>query len=878
MSYSGLQPPKWPVRLLRFLLKGKYVEEIEGDMEEIFYATAEEESPAVARRMYYWELLRLLRPILLRRFKSSFHFNTIAMFKNYLFIAWRNLIKKKGYSAVNIFGLALGMACCILIFMYVSYERSFDTYHTKGDRIYRVIHGASDATADTYWVWGNAPIGQALKDNFPEIDKVVQFSGRADLLLTNGDITHQEEGVFFMDSTAFDVFSWKLLKGDPRTALSAPYSIVITESTARKYFGNEDPLGKSLKGSNSAGRAEAGDYLITGVMEDVPANSHFKFNALLSMSTFRKSRADIFSEWGYVDFYTYFLANDQFNLSAFEAKIPEFIKRQMKNPDSKYHVLVEPLNAMYLGTIAQRQPGETGSIANLYIFSVIGLFVLTIAMVNFMNLSTARSMERSKEVGVRKSIGAARAHLVFQFLGESFVIVGFSLIVSIVIVALALPSMNNITGRPMELMHFVTIRNATLLIAGAILIGFVAGSYPSFVLSSFNPVAVLKRANISNKGGVFLRKGLVIFQFSLSIALIASTMVVSMQMSHILNKQLGFDKEQMLILDYNYDDAVNAKREVLKNELEALPEVSSVAFSRSVPGSYFPNAWTEIVSPEGEMKGMAQPIFQVGMDFINHYELELVAGRSYSRDFPSDTIGGLVLNEAAARQYGYANPADIVGKKYKQWGREGEVIGVLKDFNYVSLHNGIEPLTLPLEPFACRYVSVKIKSDNMNASIEDVQRVWSQLAPHRPFLYSFLDDDFDRQYQKDFNFRSLFSIFSSLAIFIACLGLFGLATYTAELRTKEIGIRKVLGASVNSIVGLLSKDFLVLIVVAIIVATPAAWYAMNRWLEGFAYRMNIQFWIFIVAGLSAILIAALTISFQAIKAAKGNPVNSLRSE
>ncbi len=533
---------------------------------------------------------------------------------------------------------------------------------------------------------------------------------------------------------------------------------------------------------------------------------------------------------------------------------------------------------MYLGTVAQRQPGETGSIANLYIFSVIGLFVLTIAMVNFMNLSTARSMERSKEVGVRKSIGAARSHLVFQFLGESFVIVGFSMLMAVIFVALALPSMNNITGRPMELMHFVTPLNIALLIAVTILIGLIAGSYPSFVLSSFNPVSVLKRSIITNKTGVFLRKGLVVFQFSLSIALIASTIVVAMQMSHILNKQLGFDKEQMLILDYNYDEDVNRKREVFKNELEKLPEVSSVAFSRSVPGSYFPNAWTEIISPEGQMKGMAQPIFQVGMDFINHYDLKLAAGRSYSRDFPSDTIGGLVINEAAARQYGYSNPADIVGKKYSQWGREGEIIGVVKDFNYISLHNTIEPLTLPLEPFACRYVSVKVKSADMTAAIEDVRKVWSQLAPHRPFLYSFLDDDFDRQYQKDFNFRSLFSIFSSLAILIACLGLFGLATYTAELRTKEIGIRKVLGASVNSIVGLLSKEFIILIFVAIIIATPAAWYAMDRWLEGFAYRMTIQFWVFVLAGLAAVLIAALTISFQAIKAARGNPVNSLRSE
>jgi putative ABC transport system permease protein len=872
---SKLRPPQWPARILRFLLKRQYREEIEGDMEEIFFLTAEAQSPAVARRVYYREMVRLLRPILLRNFKSTPR-TPFVMYKNYFIVAWRNLLKKKGYSAINILGLALGIACCLLITMYVDYEWSFDTYHAKGDRIYRVIHGSTDN--DNAWVWGNAPIGQALHDNFPEIDKIAQFSGRSDILLTHGETAFQEEGVFFMDSTAFDIFSWRLLKGNPKTALAAPFSIVLTESTARKYFGDEDPLGKSLKGSGSPGRSDAGDYLVTGVMEDVPANSHFRFNALLSMSTFRKSRPDIFTEWGYVDFYTYFLVNDKFDRAKFVAKLPGFIKRQFKDPDSKYTIAIEPLKKMYLGTTAERQPGETGSIANLYIFSVIGLFILVIAIINFMNLSTARSMERSKEVGIRKSIGAERRNLVGQFLGESAIIVILSMIVAIGVVALGLPGMNNITGRALDLKHFITPQNIAVLLLATIAIGMVAGSYPAFALSSFSPATVLKGMGKTGKTGVALRKGLVVFQFSLSIALIAGTIIVYFQMNHILNKNLGFDKEQMLILDYNYDQQVNDKREALKTEMEAIPGILSSAYSRSVPGSYFPNAYTEVMTPEGTMKGMGQPIFQVGVDFVNHYGLKMMAGRSYSREHPSDTVGGLVLNEAAARQYGYANPADILGKKYKQWGREGEVIGVVKDFNFTSLHRNIEPLTLPYEPYASRYMSLKVKSENIPALIEEVHQVWTKLAPHRPFLYSFLDDDFNQQYQKDFNFKKLFSSFSSLAIFIACLGLLGLATYTAELRTKEIGIRKVLGANINSIVALLSKEFIVLIVVAMLIATPVAWYAMNRWLESFAYHVEIHFWIFILAGLVAIAIAALTISFQAIKAARNNPVNSLRSE
>jgi putative ABC transport system permease protein len=369
-----------------------------------------------------------------------------------------------------------------------------------------------------------------------------------------------------------------------------------------------------------------------------------------------------------------------------------------------------------------------------------------------------------------------------------------------------------------------------------------------------------------------------VFQFSLSIALIAGTIIVYSQMNHLLDKDLGFDSEQMLVLDYNYDEIVNSKSEVLKSELGRNPSILSVAFSRSVPGSYFPHAGTEIEMPDGEMKMMGQPIFQVGMDFITHFDLDLVAGRTYSREHPTDSSQALIMNEAAARQYGYTNAKDVVGKKFRQWGREGLVIGVVKDFNYTSLHRNIEPLTLPFEPYASRYLSVKIKSEDIAQTIESIKKAWTNVVPHRPFLYSFLDDDFNRQYKSEFMFRKLFTTFSCLAIFIACLGLLGLATYTAAQRTKEIGIRKVLGADLGNIVQLLSKDFIKLVAIAIIIATPISWYVMEKWLEGFAYKMEIDLWIFVLAGCIALLIAVLTISYQSIKSALMNPVSSLRSE
>jgi len=877
-------PPKWPLKVLQFFLKKEYLEEIEGDMEEIFLNNVEQLSLRKAKRIYTWEMLRLLRPILLKNLKQPSTFNQYAMFKNYYKIAWRNLLKKKAYSIINIFGLGLGIACCFLIFMFVQDELSYDNYHEKGNRIYRVTHGSKSADskrqakAYPFWVWGNAPIGPALSHDFPEIDKVVQFSGRSDILLSYGDKTYQEDGVFFMDSTAFDIFSWPLLQGDPKTALIAPYSIVLTESTARKYFGDKDPLGKSLKGSESAGRSNAGDYTVTGIMKDVPSNSHFRFNALLSMSTFKKSRPDIFNMWGYVDFYTYFLVKEQFNESTFKKKIPAFLLRQQDDPKSTYTIVIEPLKDVYLRTSAERQPGETGSLPNIYVFSIIGIFILVIAMINFMNLSTARSMERGKEVGIRKSIGADRGSLIFQFLGESLMIVFLSMIVAIIIISIALPNMNNLTGKEFVIQHFINWRTISFVTGAMLLIGLAAGSYPALVLSGFRPALVLKGITKSNTGGVNLRRGLVVFQFSLSIALIAGTIIVYSQMKQLLDKNLGFDKERMLVLDYNYDGAVNAKSEVLKTEMESNPSVLSAAFSRSVPGSYFPNAGTEIQTADGEMKMMGQPIFQVGMDFITHFGLTLVAGRSYSREHPSDSTHALVLNEAAAKQYGYTNPADIIGKKFSQWGKTGEVIGVVKDFNYVSLHRNIEPLTLPLEPYASRYLTLKIKSENITETIQEVKQIWSRLAPHRPFLYSFLDDDFNRQYHSDFIFRKLFTAFACLAILIACLGLLGLATYTAEQRTKEIGIRKVLGADMRNIVVLLSNDFIKLVLVSIIIATPVSWYAMNQWLQGFAYRMEIGPWIFIFAGLIALSIAVFTISYQSVKAALMNPASSLKSE
>lgn len=809
------------------------------------------------------------------------------MLKNYLKIAWRALLKSKGYATINILGLSIGLACCLLIGLYIQDELSYDQYHTKKNRIYRVLHGHGESGTTgstenapkgsyTYQVWGNAPVGKALKADFPEVQEVVQFSGKSSILLRTGERAFQEDNVFFADSNVLNVFNWKLLAGNPETALTAPYSALLTESTAKKYFGVENPIGKTLEGAG--GRANPGTYTVTGILADIPSNSHFTFDALMSMSSFKQSWAMPFEEWGYVDFYTYFVVPEDFDVNTLSAKIPTFLSRHHANDDGRYNIAFEPLLGAYLHSTAERQPGVTGNLTNLYIFGVIGAFILFIACINFMNLATARSMERAKEVGVRKVVGANRGILIRQFMIESLLMILIAAGLAFLVVWVLLPLTNNFTGKHFEFLRLFNWRTLAIYLPVVLVTGLVAGSYPALVLSGFRPITILRGAFRTSPKGIALRRGLVVFQFSLSIALIAGTVIVISQLSHLQHKNLGFRQDKMLVIDFNHDDQVTAKLDAIKQSFLQEKEVLSVSASRSVPGSYFPNAGTQIESPSGNLLVESPALFEVDVDFIPHFGIEMAAGRPYSRDFPADTTKSLVINEAAAKLYGYHNPQDIIGKHFSQWGKEGTVIGVTKDFNYLSLHKHVEPLALRLEPQSSRFITLRIQSENLSATLTKLGEIWTKLAPHRPYLYSFLDDSFNRQYEADERFRNLFSVFASLAILIACLGLLGLATYTAQQRTKEIGVRKVLGASVGNIVKLLSTDFVKLVLVAGIIASPIAWWVMNQWLENFAYRMEIHWWIFAGAALIGIIIALLTVSFQTIKAALANPVDSLRNE
>jgi putative ABC transport system permease protein len=803
------------------------------------------------------------------------------MVRHFFQTAWRNLLKRKFYSLINITGLAIGMASCILITIYIHHELSYDQYHTNRNRIYRVLQtfrtvqpGESlppPAPGD-FWVWGCAPVGPALQADFPQIEKVVRFMSPVSILLQRGDKRFQQENLLFMDSTAFDLFSWKMVQGDPHTALTAPNSIVLTRTVARKLFGGENPVGKTLLADNQL------NLVVSGVMEDVPSNSQFSFNGLISMSTARNQRSDIFNMWGYVDFYTYLLLKEKTSIEPLEKQAASFLKRH-NSQDKGYAIAFEKMTDAYLHSAAIRQPGPTGSMLNVYLFSCIGIFIMLIACINFMNLSTARSLERAKEVGVRKVLGVRHSSLMWQFLFESVLLSLAALAIAILLANACVPLVGKLSGKEFSDTHFLTPLRIAYMLVFAVSVGVLAGIYPAWFLSAFRPVSVLKGKFNPGSEGISLRKSMVVFQFSLSIALIAATAIVYTQMRFVDRHDLGFQKDQMVILNFEGDGKVEEQIEFVKKAIASQPGVVSVSASRAVPGEFLPNATTQMQGPGRQMVTQIPFIYEIDFDFIPTYRIPLVAGRAYERSYRTDSAQSMVINEAAARLFGYANPADAVGKKFDQWGRTGTVIGVVKDFNFRSLHQAVEPLTLRYGyPDVLNRISVSIKGENIAATIDHLKKTWERVAPQRPFLFHFLDESFGAQYEADRHFGQLFSLFSLLAIGIACLGLFGLSTFMAQQRVKEIGIRKVLGSSVMGIVLLLSKDFIKLILIAVTVAIPICWWTMNKWLEGFAYRITIGPVIFVEAGMIALAIALGTISWQSFKAAMANPVRSLRNE
>jgi putative ABC transport system permease protein len=789
-----------------------------------------------------------------------------AMFKNYLTIALRILRRNKVIAFINIAGLAVGMVCAALILLFVRHELSYDQYHLNKKSIYRLVTGvqgaAYQAIAKVPGAWGIA-----AERDLPEVRNAARFVFFNETLVSRGEKRFYETGGFYADSSVFEVFSFPLIKGNPKTALRRPNTIVVTKDFAERYFGEEDALGQTLTFDAQ------NEFQITGVLSNVPSNSHFTFDFLVSMATYSNPRRD---DWQWNQYYTYLLLNDGASPEAVAAKFPALLRTHIDEKlAADYAPSLQPLTDIHLHSNLFREMQTNSDITYVYMVSAVGFFILLIACINFMNLTTARATTRAKEVGVRKVSGAGRLHLIKQFLSESILTSLVAAVIAVVGIDLLLPVFNSLTGRQLG---FDYLNEKTFLFGFfglAAIIGIFSGSYPAFVLSSFKPSSTLKGKSGGGRGA-WLRKTLVVTQFAISAILMIATGIIYNQLEFIQNKKLGFNEEQLVILRIR-DDAMREKYETVKRELLQHPSIVSVAASGNLPGG---GDWGIPYEPEGIPQDRVPPMRElvVDHDFIQTFEIELAAGRTFSRDHPTDAAAYLI-NEEAARQLGWSEPLGKMISMPNIQREKAPVIGVLKDFHFRSMREKISPIMFFIPPPDWfNIISVRIRPENVSQTLAFIESKWNEFDPNHPFAYTFFDEDFARLHRTEEQMAKLLGYVAILAIFIACMGLFGLAAFTAEQRTKEIGVRKVLGASVGSIVALLSKDFTRLALAGFAVAAPLAYYAMHRWLENFAYRIEIGAGVFIAVGMLALIIAWLTVSFQSIKAAVANPVEALRYE
>ena len=801
------------------------------------------------------------------------------MFKSYLKIAFRNVAKYKGYAFINIAGLAIGIACCILIITYILAELNYDRYHENADRIYRLGIDANVGGNEVYMPISNPPTAVVLLKDYPEVINAVRIDPTSRKPVKYGDKQFFENRIIYADASIFGVFTFPMISGDPQTALEKAYTVVITKATADKYFGSENPLGKTLTVNNQY------DYTVTGIVENVPKNSHFTFDFLLSYETKYERNRERVETWFNFNEYTYLLLPENYNYRELEQKFPALIDQymgpQLKAMGGRIDYFLQPLTEIHLNSNLQGEIGGNSDIAYVYTFAAIALFILLIACINFMNLATARSANRAKEVGLRKVMGAYRGRLIKQFIGESLIYSFIALAIGLMIVHAALPFFSEFAERELSLNY----SEMPWLIPGfmllALVVGLLAGSYPAFFLSAFQPVTVLKGSLKSGASNSRFRNVLVVSQFIISISLIIGTFLIQNQLNYMKNKRLGFKKEQIVVLPI-LDDQIRNSLNTIKEELKNHNGIVSVTASSKVPGEQQMDLNAYI--PEGYNEDQTQLMYalNVDVDFIPTLEMEIMMGRNFSREFSTDPDASILINENAMKKFGWENP---IGNTIPEpaFSDDDEiitktVIGVVKDFHFASLHKVIEPMIIGNRSGYLNRLSIKIQSEGIAGTMAFIENKWRKLDPNRPFEYKFLDESFDSHYRAEEQLNNIFSYFTLLAIIIACLGLFGMASYTAEQRTKEIGIRKVLGASASGIVYLLSQEMIRLLIVANIIAWPLAYFLMQNWLENFAYQIDIGVLPFVLSAALVFGVGFITISYQSIKAALANPIDSIRYE
>lgn len=804
------------------------------------------------------------------------------MIRNYIKVAFRNLGKNKGFSFINIFGLAIGIACSLIIFLFISDERSYDRFHQDADQIYRVVKDfVNDDGSRIPDATTPAPLAPALQQEAPEVIAATRIRpnwGRS-YLIKYGDKKIPEEKLYGVDSSFFDVFTFPFVHGDAKSAFANINSIVLTQTAAKRFFGNDNPVGKTLLVDSY------GDMMVTGVLKDVPPNAHFHFDYLVSYHV-QPGISPQLTNWNNYNDFTYVKLRPGTHMARLVQKIQALNDRNVEKSFSVFYV--QPLTSIHLTSHLKWELEPNGNEQHVYIFTLVAIFIILIAAINYMNLATAKASVRAKEIGVRKVIGAYRKSLVYQFLVESVITCLLASLLALVLAQLLLPLVTELTGKPLSL--FSDWNLLLYLLTGALVLGILAGFFPALYLSSFRPIAVLKNFKLNERGALGLRKGLVVVQFTISIVLIIGTIIISQQIHYLTSANTGMDTDQVVVVQ-NLGFLSASDANAFKNEVAQIPGVKKVCTSNGMLPDRFSTTRVRVKGSDNEQQ---VNFITIGYNFLDALTIEVKEGRGFSEKFPSDTlsngipggpleqtVGGVVLNETAVRDLGITPPA--VGKKM-HWGEDGDtsyyldIVGVVKDFHFTSMRNQIKPFAFMTRPGAGGNLVVKLSGHNIAATLAHLENKWKLFPSERSFTYSFLEETFAQLYQSEKRFQKVFIGLVVLGILIACLGLLGLATFAAQQRVKEIGIRKVLGASVGHIVQLLSKDFIKLVIVAIAVAVPIAWYAAHRWLQDFAYRIEINWWVFPLAGLLAVLIALFTISFQAIKAAVANPVKNLRTE
>ncbi|TAN00118.1 MAG: FtsX-like permease family protein [Chitinophagaceae bacterium] len=806
------------------------------------------------------------------------------MFRNYFKAAWRNLIKNKISSVINIVGLSIGISVCFIILMFVQYELSFDRFNTKADRIVRVAFKADTNGGKIFETNVMPPVASAMKHEYPGVEDATRIYVGGYPAITYKNKTFNNDKLAFVDPDFFSIFTLPFLEGNAKTALERPNTLVVTKAFAKKYFGGEDPIGQTLIFPDDNHTS----YKITGLIKDIPANSHFHFDVFASMTGLKYAESD---SWMTSGFYTYVLLKKGTDYKKLEAKLPTMVEKyigpqiqqkmgisfkQFVTNGNHLGLVLQPLTSIHLHSHSVTELEPPGNATYVYIFGAIALFMLLIACINFINLSTASASGRAKEVGVRKVIGSNKSQLIKQFLFESSFIVIIALIISGVLIPIALPVFNSISGVDLQIGFHPKVIISFLLIGLAV--SLFAGAYPSFYLSSFKPIAVLKGKMPQTNNSFGFRNGLVVFQFLISILLITGTIVVWRQMKYIQNKDLGYNKEHLLVIPNSY--ALGKNEQIFKNEMLRDSRIVNATVSGYRPADPT-NSNNSMVYPAGHDNQIAKMVdYYVDENYIPTFDMQMVAGRNFSKNFPTDS-SAIILNETAAGVLGW-NDKSAIGKilVFENSPRGNSVnfhvIGVVKDFNFQSLHDPIAPLLMTLTPD--QGLIFRIKTANIPDLLATMKNKWNQFDTGQPFSYEFMNDLFNKTYAAEQKTGTTLNIFAILTILVACLGLFGLATYTVEQRTKEIGIRKVLGASVLQIIQMLSKDFLKLVLISCLIAFPISFWMMNKWLQSFAYRIHIAWWMLAVAGFMAIIIALITVSFQAIKAAVANPVEALRAE